>query len=199
MQNLTQNATDSYTGKDGIRYTNVPKINRVGETCNASTPSYRFKMNDAKTGYTFDFVFDAAKEKLETYDGTMSGKKIYFTGYCPYAYTGITPNDNGFVFIKGGEGEKVDIYMEDCEIYTRYKTVSGKGESSDYTPNHLTLGLNENILSGNNSPFLIYSSSRTENAPFVANFHISGENQLKSQFGYILSTVTGVALGITVT
>ena len=199
MTTNTDNATDSYTGKDGIRYTNVPKINRVGEICNASTPSYRFKMNDAKTGYTFDFVFDAAKEKLETYDGTMSGKKIYFTGYCPYAYTGITPNDNGFVFIKGSGGEKVDIYLENCEIYTRYKTATGKGGNNDYVPNHLTLGLNENILSGNNSPFLIYSSSRTENAPFVANFHISGENQLKSQFGYILSTVTGVALGITVT
>jgi NAD-dependent deacetylase len=59
---------------------------------------------------------------IDVKDGALS---IYMTGFCPYATTGYQKNQEGVFLFRGKHGEKLDLYLEDCHIFSRNKTRNG--------------------------------------------------------------------------
>lgn len=194
----TDARTTSYMGKDGVAYTNVPIVNtptdKVG--CNASTPCYVFEKSG--NSYVHTRTFDAVKTRYD-WGNKQNGNHIYFTGYCPFAYVGTTKNENGWMYFVGGENEGVDIYLDSCQIKSRYKTQSGK--NAEYEKYKLEVevtkvgegegDVNISYLSGSSSPFLFTGTSTDEEAPYKPSIHIAGKNHLKGQLGSIINETHG--------
>lgn len=186
----------TYMGADGVQYNNVPKINTPDASigCNATTPCYVFaKTND--TTYTHTRTFDATQTRYDWEDKQV-GKHLYFTGYCPFAYMGITPTDEGWMYFKGGN-TTLDVYLDNCEIMGRFKTQKGRNNPIDYENYTLWLqvtdfsGTNPNVsfMSGSSSPFVFTSLTKQTGESYKLSIHIAGRNHLQGQQGsYIKET-----------
>ncbi len=97
----------------------------------------------------------------------MNGKKIYITGSCQNAYTGNETTE-GFIYIAGGKGEDVDVYLHNVDIKTQSKRMPGQ------SVNQWLKG----YITGNASPIAIASTSDDTTQPFQVNFHIRDTNTL---------------------
>ena len=194
----------SYTGTDGVAYTNVPKINTPSESvvCNATTPCYVFA-KDSDT-YVHTRTFDATKTRYD-WGTKQNGKHIYFTGYCPFAYMGVTPTEEGWMYFTGGN-TNVDIYLDSCQIMGRYKTQSGLNAGYEQYILKLyadaaTLGgekPNNSFMSGASAPFVFTSTTKDEGKSYKPHIHIAGKNHLEGQVGsYITQTIGIVNLYLT--
>lgn len=195
----TDGTLKTYTGTDGKNYTNVPAINTptTSVACNATTPCYVY----AKSGdtYVYTRTFDATKTRYD-WETKQNGKHIYFTGYCPFAYMGTTPTEEGWMYFTGGN-TNVDIYLDSCQIMGRYKTQTGKNTGYEQYILKLyadiaTLGgekPNNSFMSGLSSPFVFTSTTKNEGQSYKPHIHIAGKNHLKGQLGsYITSTTAYV-------
>lgn len=188
----------SYTGTDGFAYTNVPKINTPSESvvCNATTPCYVY----AKSGNTYEHTrtFDATKTRYD-WGTKQNGKHIYFTGYCPFAYMGVTPTEEGWMYFKGGN-DNVDIYLDSCQIMGRYKTQTGKNAGYEQYILKLyadvkTLGGSEpniSFMSGASAPFVFTSTTKNEGQSYKPHIHIAGDNHLKGQVSSYITQTLGI-------
>lgn len=159
------------------------EINTPSKTkaCNATTPCYVYKKNTSGTGYDFVEEFDAVAKRFD-HNTNMNSKKLYFTGYCPFAYMGTTLSEEGWMYFKGGKNAQVDLYLENCEIQARYKTPTGI--NSGYT-DKLLISVGNNYFTGFSSVFVFSSTSTDENNPYKPTIHIRGNNHLKGQIGQI--------------
>lgn len=202
--------TLQYTNSDGsgITAVGVPRINiptsgtNRDETSvfNATTTCYVYvKGNDGKS-YTYSSgeSFDATQKRFNM--GTsMNGKKLYLTGYCPFACMGTTAAEEGWMYFQGSNDARVDIYMENCEIQGKYKTANGCGAVSDYADNKVELSIGTNFLTGCSSIFVFHSTGGN----YTPNIHIMGNNLLIGQMGALMTEVVGkvgpisIATGIT--
>lgn len=190
--------TSQYTNSDGSGITAVgtPCINiptsgtNRDETSvfNATTTCYVYvKGNDGKS-YTYSSgeSFDATQKRFNM--GTsMNGKKLYLTGYCPFACMGTTAGEEGWMYFQGSNDARVDIYMENCEIQGKYKTASGCGAVSDYAENKVELSIGTNFLTGCSSIFVFHSTGGN----YTPNIHIMGNNLLIGQMGALMTEVVG--------
>lgn len=188
----------SYTGTDGVAYTNVPKINTPSESvgCNATTPCYVY----AKSGNTYVHArtFDATQTRYD-WDTKQNGKHIYFTGYCPFAYMGVTPTEEGWMYFQGGN-TNVDIYLDSCQIMGRYKTQTGKNAGYEQYILKLyasvsTLGgekPNISFMSGASAPFVFTSTTKNEGQSYKPHIHIAGDNHLKGQVSSYITQTLGI-------
>lgn len=195
----TNGTLKTYKGTDGKTYTNVPAINTptTSVACNATTPCYVY----AKSGdtYVYTRTFDATQTRYD-WGTKQNGKHIYFTGYCPFAYMGATPTEEGWMYFTGGN-TNVDIYLDSCQIMGRYKSQTGKnGGYEQYIlklyADVTTLGgekPNNSYMSGLSSPFVFTSTTKNEGQSYKPHIHIAGKNHLKGQLGsYITSTTAYV-------
>lgn len=194
----------TYTGTDGKKYTDVPAINTptTSVACNATTPCYVY----AKSGdtYVYTRTFDATQTRYD-WGTKQNGKHIYFTGYCPFAYMGATPTEEGWMYFTGGN-TNVDIYLDSCQIMGRYKSQTGKnGGYEQYIlklyADVTTLGgekPNNSFMSGLSSPFVFASTTKNEGQSYKPHIHIAGRNHLQGQVGsYITSTTAYVDMKLT--
>jgi RHS repeat-associated protein len=62
----------------------------------------------------YGYVWNASIYK---FDNITTNKKIYITGYRPYATTG-SKTDEGVMYLKGGN-VTLDLYLDNCEIYAQ--------------------------------------------------------------------------------
>ena len=122
---------------------------------NANTPVYIYRkmQNDQGVFDRYQFVYEQAnvnqgakselhavldvdgKKKLphaEETDGTQyiniaEGEqlRVYMTGFCPYASTGFEKTQEGVWLFRAKKNAKLDLYLEDCHIYSRNKTEDG--------------------------------------------------------------------------
>ena len=187
----------TYMGTDEVEYASVPLINTPSSSvgCNATTPCYVYaKINE--TTYSYARTFDATRTRYN-WENEQNGKHIYFTGYCPFAYMGVTSSEDGWMYFKGGEAATVNIYLDNCQISGRFKTQSGGNYNYEAYTLLLTatqLGQdkpNANFISGVSSPFVFTSSSTDGNAPYTPHIHISGNNHLKGQLGSFIRNTWG--------
>lgn len=198
--------TAAYKNADGTTTAvGTPQINHSLTTAiasrnstnvfNASTTCYVYLRNADGKGYTYSAneTFDATQKRFDM-GNSMNGKKIYMTGYCPFANTGTSPNHEGWMYFTGGN-ERVDIYLEDCEIMSKHKTSSGCGTTEDYEYNKVELGIGDNYLTGSGSVFVFHSNGNASGT-YTPYIHIIGNNHLKGQYGSLLSEVVGNVLGI---
>lgn len=192
-------AVISYKGSDGVQYTNVPKINTPDASvgCNATTPCYVFARTNNNTKYTYTRTFDATQTRYDWEDKQV-GKHLYFTGYCPFAYMGVTPTAEGWMYFTGGN-TTLDIYLDNCEIMGRYKTQTGK--NSGYENYNVILDVtelgeenpNDSFMSGASSPFVFTSTTKNPGESYKPTIHIAGRNHLQGQLGSYISKVIGKA------
>ena len=192
--------TSPYTNSDdsGITAVGTPRINvpTTGTTrnetneFNATTTCYVYQRGGDGKSYTYSSgeSFDAAQKRFDM-GSSMNGKKLYFTGYCPFACMGTTPSEEGWMYFTG-DNASVDIYLEDCEIMGKYKTASGCGHPDDYAYNKVVLNLGTNYLTGCSSIFVFMGN---QNKTFTPNIHLCGTNSLIGQSGSLLSNVVGNA------
>lgn len=200
--------TAKYTNSDGSGDTNIgtPRINvpttstTRGENYdfNATTRCYVYlKSGDKSYTYSKSESFDATQKRFD-HGSSLNGKKLYFTGYCPFAYMGTNPSEMGWMYFTGGNKDGVDIYLEDCEIMGRYKTASGCGNTKDYEYNEVEITIGENWLTTGCSSIFVFKSNQTASGIYTPKIHILGNNHLKGQAGSLISKVIGTVGPISV-
>lgn len=172
------------------------------EVNTAVTPCYVF----AKTanGYqltsTIANVNQAAKQLPNTTDRCWTiadgdNKKLYFTGFCPFGSNGSSKDDEGIIYIKGAGGASVDVYLEDCYLYSRQHTPYGnaisKDDSSmpsfDVTVNLAGIfgGAMSDADAAGTASAIVFECTDNANPsnPFLPTIHTIGDNVLYSQMG----------------
>lgn len=182
------------TTMDGTTTITTPD-NSAGS--NAKTPCYIYKKGSA--GYDFYKVIDNANAStkvtheldiLQLKKSDAENLKVYITGFCPYASTGYTKNDEGVFFFQGGANDKVDIYLQDCYLYSRYKTWDGhsfidrsNGES-----------FSEEYVRGSGGVLVFECTKENDKTtPFNVTIHTKGHNVLKSHYGCFYESIVGRA------
>ncbi len=159
---------------------------------NANTPCYVYEKSDAKT-YTirkmgkdnYVNMNRTTKHPGFTIDATEDSDKqmsIYITGYCPYASTGTTWEENAVMHITGNGGTSVDVYLDNTQIYARSKSANGTttASMSNVFPE---LSMTEGgYIQGSGAVLTFTSTSGT----FRPKVHLLGENVLQSCEGMTL-------------
>lgn len=114
-------------------------------------------------------------------------KKLYFTGFCPFGSNGYTKDDEGIIYIKGAAGATVDVYLEDCQLYSRQHKENGDAATAHSAMETFTvpsLGGEWSDHRGSASA-IVFECIGDDNManPFRPTIHTMGENLLYSQKG----------------
>lgn len=187
------------TTNDGTTTITTPTT-MVGS--NAKTPIYIYKKNDAGTAYTFFKRVENANSKEKAWNvggedadavtipANQTSVSMYITGFCPYASTGYTKVDEGVWYFRANGGQFIDIYLEDCFIYSRSKTDDGhafidRGDGYSFI---------EPYVCGSGA-VLVFACNDKANAgnPMNVTIHTLDRNMLKSHYGCFLQSVAGRA------
>ena len=173
---------------------------------NAKTPYYVYKrVSNAEgryVGYQYIAMVENAntaekstvegiivKDSSTVYIDVQDSLRVYITGFAPYATTGFTKEDEGVWFFRGSHGEKLDIYLEDCHIFSRNKTLNGNAFYGNKEGGEL---FDEAFARGSGGVLVFENTDSQEQlqnyTPFEVNIHTIGNNLLKSNYGcfYIL-------------
>ena len=153
---------------------------------NAITPCFIYKAKDDQSGYELHKYEENTNTQFKVLlDGTDvipvdEQLDIYMTGFCPYASTGYTKAFEGVWYFQGNAGETVNVYLEDCHIYSRNKTEDGHPFQSKADGNTFT----ESYVRGSGG-VLVFECDEMSNKtnPFKVNIHTRGHNVLKSNHG----------------
>ena len=152
----------------------------VVENANASTKSWRgaISISDTEVG-----VEDSNPEHL----------KVYITGFAPYASTGYSKADNAAWHFKGDAGDKIDIYLEDCYIYSRYKTKRGNSFSRN---NGETFS--DKVARGSGAVLMFENNTQADGVTTTMDvtIHTRGTNLLKSHYGCLFESIVGRAFQV---
>ena len=177
------------------------------QTNNAVTPCYVFTKAKNVDGYELSKTITNVNQKtkqLPSSDipywtiGAGENKKLYFTGFCPFGSNGYAANagEEGIIYIKGAAGATVDVYLEDCQLYSRQHSEHGESFSKD-TDTYPSFEINIDIFgaigggavssakaAGTASAIVFECTSNSNpSTPFRPTVHTIGDNVLYSQLG----------------
>lgn len=147
----------------------------TGETeAKLTTPCYKYIRDAVNKRYQLDSEINekkgnTTKHSIYKFDNITGNKKVYLTGYRPYATTGSIA-DEGVFFFKGGNNAVLDLYLDNCEIYAQAKVIG--------TTTINTVGSEGYFAKGSGSVFAIQTTSSTALYPFYVNIHLNGTNIL---------------------
>ncbi len=167
---------------------------------NARTPYYIYKKTSDTSGkyVAYQFVGSAEtnvkdkatiagvviKDSTTTYIEVQDSLRVYMTGFAPYATTGYTKTEEGVFLFRGTHGAKLDVYLEDCHIFSRNKTINGNGFYGDKEGGET---FSEGFARGSGGVLVFentHSSEQLEQEkPFDVTIHSIGNNLLKSNYG----------------
>lgn len=164
---------------------------------NAKTPCYIYQREEDT--YKLSKVVDNVNDQDKAWSGAIPvpvsdiPTRVYITGFAPYASTGYTKEEEGVWCFRGQAGSKLDVYLEDSYIYSRYKTIDGhsfidrdNGES-----------FAEQYARGSGGVLVFECSSvGNKDNPFKVNIHTMDRNLLKSHYGCFLSSIVGRAFQV---
>lgn len=186
--------------------------NEIGS--NAKTPYYIYKGNVEDKSYEFVSAIANANSAEKGVDGTVivediigdnktsyidvQGKEIsvYITGFCPYATTGYTKNEEGVFLFRGKHGDKLDVYLDNCHIYSRNKSLKGtnlydKESAETYS---------EKYARGSGGVLVFENMDAQEQLdnfdPFEVNIHTRGDNLLNSNYGCFFGLQIGNSIAM---
>ena len=154
--------------------------NAIGS--NAITPCYIYT-NNGSGGYDLTQTIlnmNVANKPIQDISGATS---IYLTGYCPYASTGGGNNqdENGVIAFTGGAGVNTHVYVDDLQLYARYKSQNGNVSKPDTV---LFSGLQTSFYcSGTSTAFSFKGTSEDENNPYKPIIHMRDSNRLTGTTG----------------
>ena len=153
---------------------------------NAITPCFIYKAKDDQSGYELHKYEENTNTQFKVLLGgtdviPVDGQlDIYMTGFCPYASTGYTKAFEGVWYFQGNAGETLNVYLEDCHIYSRNKTEDGHPFQSKADGNTFT----ESYVRGSGGVLVFECDEMSNKAdPFKVNIHTRGTNVLKSNHG----------------
>lgn len=176
---------------DGTSVVTTPTSQRGS---NAKTPCYIYQRegDTYKLYKVVDNVNDSEKA-IASYIPVPVSKiplRVYITGFAPYASTGYTKEDEGVWQFRGEAGSRLDVYLEDCYIYSRYKTIDGHS----FIDRENGESFAEQYARGSGG-VLVFECSSVNNAknPFQVTIHTKDRNMLKSHYGCFLSSIVGRA------
>ena len=110
--------------------------------------------------------------------------RIYMTGFCPYASTGFEKTQEGVWLFRGKKNAKLDVYLEDCHIYSRNKTEDGHAYNGKNDPGADIF--QEDYARGSGGVLVFECNDEDEygdNEAFQVTIHTRGDNLLKSNYG----------------
>ena len=175
---------------------------------NAQTPCYIYKKSgDNYKLEDMTYFVENANSSSKSYKGAISISdvavneqdaspeqlRVYITGFCPYASTGYSKSDEGVWYFKGDARDKIDIYLEDCYIYSRYKSKRGNAftrESGESYSNKVARGSGAVLL------FECNTQKEGVTTPLAITVHTRQDNMLKSHYGCLFESIVGRAFQI---
>lgn len=182
---------------------------------NAKTPYYIYKRDVDKKSYEFVNAIANANSAEKGVDGTVivqdiigdnktsyidvQGKEIsvYITGFCPYATTGYTKNEEGVFLFRGKHGDKLDVYLDNCHIYSRNKSEKG---TSFYGEKEGGETYSEGYARGSGGVLVFENMDAQEQLdlfdPFEVNIHTRGNNLLNSNYGCFFGLQIGNSIAM---
>jgi hypothetical protein len=119
--------------------------------------------------------------------GVDAGQKmsVYMTGFCPYATTGFTSDQEGAWFFRGKHGSKLDIYLDSCYIFSRNKMETGRPFYTRGDERNPTF--TEDYARGSGGVLVFECVDESADValenPFDVTIHTIGKNLLKSNYG----------------
>ena len=158
---------------------------------NAVTPCYVFQRLDEK-GYTLvelipNMNIDEKNAHFNIDLRSTGDLSVYATGWCPYGTTGCTDQEHGLFYFVGGEDSRVDIYLENCYLYSRvHKKNDGVTTISETSmPNYQTnaWAYGSTGAPGAASAFVFDSYSTNGDRPFRPFIHIKENNLVHAHRG----------------
>lgn len=175
---------------------------------NAKTPCYIYKnIEGAYKLEDLTYVVDNANTATKSWQGAISISDtevgddddapehlhVYITGFAPYASTGYSKADDGVWHFKGDAGDKIDIYLEDCYIYSRYKTKRGNSFSRS---NGETFS--DKVARGSGAVLLFENNTQIDGGSTTMDvtIHTRGTNLLKSHYGCLFESIVGRAFQV---
>lgn len=152
------------------------------ENANSSRKSWRGAISIADTDL-----------QLGNADPTPENLRVYITGFCPYASTGYTQSDEGVWYFEGDAGDKIDIYLEDCYIYSRYKSKRGNSFTRESGESYSGM-----VARGSGAVLLFACKTQKDglSTPLEVTIHTRESNLLKSHYGCLFSSFVGRAFQI---
>ena len=164
-----------------------------GQTGHKITPASNTKGSDAitpcyvyvKNGNQYDLQqtipnMNVANKPIADISGATS---VYLTGYCPYASTGGGNNkdENGVICFTGGAGVNTHVYVDDLNLYARYKSIDGntsKPETILYSSLQFTFR-----CEGTSTAFAFKGTSSNSSNPYKPTIHMRDSNRLAGSTG----------------
>lgn len=147
----------------------------------AITPCYIYTKND--DGYVLTKTIPSMNVTNKPITDVSGSTSVYMTGYCPYASTGggNNKNENGVICFTGGAGDKVDIYVDDLQLFARYKSPTGRTTKPDTV---LYSNINTTFrCTGTSSAFVFKGTSSDSGNPFQPTIHMRDSNRLAGNVG----------------
>ena len=181
---VTTNTDEVTVTVNGKEYPVINKPSSVAAS-NAKTPCYIYKRDGDNYRHEATIENMNVPSKPSQFKISANGQKLYFTGYCPIATTGSTPQEDGIIFVTGGENSKIDLYLSDLQVYPRPKRADGRSGVNADTAKVKTEGLTniKMYVIGSGSSIVFRSTSESSKSPFRPSIHVCGDNTLEGAQG----------------
>ena len=182
------------TTNDGQTIITTPNRNAGS---NAKTPYYIYKKNIGGTAYELHQLVENANSSRKAWNqngddavAITSGDAVsmYITGFCPYATTGYTKDDEGVWYFRANAGQSIDVYLQDCYLYSRAKTFDGHTFADRYDGNSFV-----DSYSRGTGAVLVFACNDKVTTPMNVTIHTLDNNLLKSNYGCFLQSIAGRA------
>lgn len=161
---------------------------------NAKTPCYIYQSNG--TEYVLKERVENTNSKDKVWPDAVTvpaddAVSMYITGFCPYASTGYTKDQEGVWYFRANGGQSINLYLEDCYIYSRAKTIDGHTFVDRYDGQSFV----ESYVRGSGSVLVFMCDQKKDvnNNPMQVTIHTLGNNLLKSNYGCFLQSIAGRA------
>ena len=185
------------TTSDGSKTINQPNT-LIGS--NAKTPCYIYKKNGTK--YQFHKSVENANSKEKSWNNVEQDDadavtipegadeiSMYITGFCPYASTGYTKADEGVWYFRANAGQSINVYLQDCYIYSRAKTHDGHSFADRQDGNSFS-----SVYTCGSGAVLVFACNdkvASVDNPMEVTIHTLDNNLLKSNYGCFLQSAAG--------
>ena len=175
------------TTTDGQRNITTPTTTKGS---NAKTPMYVYMQVDDQ------YQFAAMEENVNSGTKMFSSlpveagttMRVYITGFCPYASTGYTKADEGVWYFKGHDNANLEIYLDDCYIYSRNKTPDGHSFAGRSDGQSFT----EAAVRGSGGVLVFENQDGNLDKYFNVTIHTNGNNMFKSTYGCFFELIQGL-------
>ena len=144
-------------------------------------------------------VLEADSTGVIYFNAQNNDLRVYMTGFCPYATTGYDKLQEGVFLFRGKHGSKLDIYLEDFQVFSRNKTITGHNfagkEGGEIFSDGYARGSGGVLVFENIDPQEQLQSYQ----PFEVSIHTMGDNLLKSNYGCFFGLAIGPVVAMKAT